>query len=262
MSRRSLSACVSWLFVPVALLLAASCGGGSSPSSASGSGAVVVQGVVLGAGAASGSLSASAGEKTASGTITVTVEGSGLTTTVSANGTFELEDVPSGTFVLVFKKDGVEMGRVTITAAGGSEVKITVQLQGTTSTTIVVVEIKVDDTGDQGGTTPSPEPSAAACLISGGRVGSGIELEGNVASGTAAAFKLSVDGERAGGLVDVSASAASFKCNGGGKPTDAECKASLKAGAKVHVRGTLMTCSGTAAAVTASQVTVQKGSND
>ena len=64
---------------------------------------------------------------------------------------------------------------------------------------------------------------------------------------------------RSGTPVDVSASSASFRCIGGAKAaTDAECKASVKAGAKVHVRGTLMTCTPSAAQVTAVEVKVQK----
>ena len=256
MQYRSLVSCVAVL---AALVVAAACGGGSSPSSASGPGSVVVRGVVLGAGAsgvASGELAASAGVKASGGTITVTVEQTGTTTTVSANGTFELEGVPSGTFTLVFKKDGVEIGRVTITAGDGSEVKITVQVQGsTTNTTIIVVEIKVEN-----GTSPSPSPSASpnACLISGGTVGSGIELEGNVDSGTADAFKMKVNGERSSGIVTVNASGASYKCNGDPKISETECRKQLKGGSKVHVSGRLDTCDAIAATATANQVTIQK----
>ena len=89
-------------------------------------------------------------------------------------------------------------------------------------------------------------------------MGQGIELEGDVSSGTYAAFKMAVNG-RASTPVDVNASSASFRCIGGAKAaTDAECKASVKAGAKVHVRGTLMTCTTSAAQVTAAEVKVQK----
>jgi len=67
-----------------------------------------------------------------------------------------------------------------------------------------------------------------------------------------------VNGQRAG-IVDVSASSAAYKCNGGGKNalTDAQCKATLTTGARVHVRGTLMTCTATAATATASEVKLQ-----
>jgi hypothetical protein len=46
---------------------------------------------------------------------------------------------------------------------------------------------------------------------------------------------------------------------GGAKTSsDAECKASVKSGAKVHVSGTLMTCTTSTANVTATEVKVQK----
>jgi hypothetical protein len=240
--------------VIVLAVVAAACGG-SSPSSPSGSGSVGIQGVVLPGGSASVGLGASAGSKvaTSAGQVTVTIEGTGISTSVSANGTFELEGVPAGTFTLIFQKDGLEIGRVVITASDGAEVKIVVQIQ---VSGVIVVDIKIEGQNgtDSGGTT------TATCLISGGKVGSGIELEGDVSSGAYAAFEMAVNGERSSGLVDVKASSASFKCNGS-KADDAECKASVKSGAKVHVRGTLMTCTTTAAQVTATEVMVQKGAD-
>jgi hypothetical protein len=254
MQLRALPSCVAVL---AALVVAAACGGGSSPSSASGPGSVVVQGVVLGAaasGVASGELAASAAVKAGGGSITVTVKETGITTTVSANGTFELTGVPSGTFTLVFKKDGIDIGEVKVTAGDGSEVKITVQIQTTAAgTTLIVIEIKVENAA-----SPSPSPSASACLISGGKVGSGIELEGNVDTGTADAFQMKVNGERSSGIVDVTASGASYKCNGDPKLSETECRKQLKAGSKVHVSGRLDTCDAAAAKVTASQVMIQK----
>lgn len=247
---------LSWVVVLAALVLAAGCGG-SSPSSSSGTGSVGIQGVVLNGAASaapSAELTASSGVKAGSGSITVTIEGAGITTTVSANGTFELKGVPAGTFTLIFQKEGVEIGRVVITASDGAEVKITVQIQ---STTLVVVQLEVDDkeeTESGSGTTTTP----AACIISGGKVGSGIELEGNVSSGAYAAFVMAVNGERSSGSVDVSAASASYKCNGGDKLSDSACKATVKAGVKVHVRGTLMTCTTSSAQVTATEVMVQK----
>jgi hypothetical protein len=252
MIQRASCACVALVF---AAILSAC--GGTSPSSPSSGAGVGVQGVVMGDG---GSVAAASGghavaTTAATGKITVKVDGTTITAEVSANGTFELENVPSGTFTLVFYRDGVEIGRVVVTAPGGAEVKIVVQIQGAT---IVVIEIKVEGTGTPG-PSPSSSPSPAACLIEGGRTGQGIELEGNVSSGSYAAFKMAVNGERADALVDVSASSASFRCIGGAKaPSDAECKASVKAGAKVHVSGTLMTCTATAAQVTATEVKVQK----
>jgi hypothetical protein len=94
--------------------------------------------------------------------------------------------------------------------------------------------------------------------VNGGTVGQGIELEGNVLSGASAAVKLTANG-RSSVPVDVNASSASFKCIGSAKTTsDADCKASVKEGAKVHVRGTLMTCTSLKAEVTATEVKVQK----
>jgi hypothetical protein len=234
--------------------LSVACGGGSpsspSPSSAA---SVAIRGVVLGVSGSAGPLTASAAGTQAAGgsTITVTVEGTGLTTTVSASGTFSIEGVPGGTFTLIVKKDGVEIGRVEITAAAGSEVKITLQIQ---SSTLVVVEIKVEAPAGA-----SPSPTASACGISGGRVGAGIELEGDVDSGTSAGFQMRVNGERSSVLVGIVTSAATgFKCNGGAKLTDAQCKAAVTGGAKVHVSGRLDTCDAGGTTVSASQVMVQK----
>jgi hypothetical protein len=244
MNRRALLTCVA---VAAAVVVGAC--GGESPSSPS-SGTVLVQGVVLGDGA---SVSASSGVPIAAAKnqkVTVKVDGTSITAEVSANGTFEIKDIPSGTFTLIFLVDGVEIGRVVVTAEEGSEVKIVVQVK---DSVLVLVEIKVES----GSSGPGPSPSPTSCLVNGGRVGQGIELEGNVASGGYQLFAMSAAG--ATGLVDVSAAAASFRCIGGAKtPTEAECKLSVKAGAKVHVRGTLMTCSTAKAEVTASEVKVQK----
>jgi hypothetical protein len=95
------------------------------------------------------------------------------------------------------------------------------------------------------------------CMISGGRVGDGIELEGSVVSGGFASFLMRVQGNRSSGSVQVEAGGASFKCNGS-KGTAAECQASVKEGAKVHVSGTLTSCDLSSAAAEASRVMVQK----
>jgi hypothetical protein len=140
-------------------------------------------------------------------------------------------------------------------------VKIVVQVQ---SSTLVVVNITIDDSEVGNASGGGGATSPAACpIISGGKVGSGIELEGNVSSVLSldpAKFGMTVNGERASasGAVVVDAGAASFKCNGG-KPGSNDCKASLKAGDKVHVRGTLVRCDSAEADVTATEVMVQKG---
>jgi hypothetical protein len=233
-----------------AVVVAAGCGGNSPSSPSAGGNGVVVQGVMLGDGAAVVASSGSHPSSAKTQKVTVKVEGTTLTADVSANGTFELKGIPSGTFTLIFMSDGVEIGRIVVTAEDGSEVKIVVQVK---DSILVVIEIKVE--------SPEPvgSPSPATCIISGGKVGQGIELEGDVSSGTSAAFKMAVNGERASDLVTVNASSAAFKCIGGAKAeTDAECKLAVTSGAKVHVRGTLMSCTTADAQVTATEVKVQK----
>ena len=236
-----------WAAVVIAALIAVACGG-ESPTGANGGG-VVVQGVVMGDSASASAADTRSPQASQAKKVTVKVEGTTLTVDVNANGTFQLTGIPSGTFTLVFLADGVEVGRVVVTAGDGSEVKIVVQV---TAGQLIVVEIKVED-GSGSNTT-----NTSSCSVNGGTVGQKIELEGNVESGSSAAFKLSVNG-RAGFPIDVNAASASFKCVGGAKTsTDAECKASVKSGAKVHVSGTLMTCTASTANVTATEVKVQK----
>jgi hypothetical protein len=251
MNRRFL---LAWIAVAAAVI-APACGGGS-PSSPSGSGGVAVQGVVLGDGA---SFTASSGAKPSGAQaqkITVTVAGTSITAEVAANGTFELKGISSGSFTLIFLVDGVEIGRVVINAPDGSEVKLVVQVK---NSVLVVVEIKVETGGTAA--SPSPTPTSSACFINGGTVGQGIELEGDVTGGTFAAFKMAVNG-RADTPVDVKTSpATTFRCIGGAKAvTDAACKDSVTAKAKVHVSGKLDSCTRTplAAVVTAAEVKVQK----
>ena len=117
---------------------------------------------------------------------------------------------------------------------------------------VLAREIKLQDAGDENG----PDVDRT-CMISGGRVGDGIELEGSVVSGGFASFLMRVQGNRSSGNVQVDAGGASFKCNGS-KDTAAECQASVKAGAKVHVSGTLTTCDLSSAVAQASKVMVQK----
>lgn len=119
---------------------------------------------------------------------------------------------------------------------------------------VLALEIKLQG-GDDDGDTPN------ACMINGGRPTERIELEGKVISGTSASFVLQVQGNRAGGPVQVDASTASFQCSpssGPNAPTPAQCQASVKEGAQVHVRGTLLTCDQTSASVKADKVIVQK----
>jgi hypothetical protein len=249
MNRRVL---LAWIALAAAVI-APACGGGS-PSSPSGSGGVAVKGVVVGDGT-SFTASSGAGPSAAQAQkITVTVAGTSITAEVSANGTFELKGIPSGSFTLVFLVDGIKIGEVLISAPEGSEVKLVVQVK---NSVLVVVEIKVDAAGPVASSSPSP--TSSACMVNGGTVGQDIELEGDANSVTSAGFKLAVNG-RAGTPVDVSTSSATtFRCIGGAKvPTDAECKASFKDGAKVHVSGRLDSCTPLAAVVAAAEVKVQK----
>ncbi len=237
------------MVVVAGALLAGGCGS-DSPTASDASG-VVVEGGVMG-GAASVSAADVQTSSAAAKKLTVKVEGTTLTVDVSANGTFKLEGVPSGTFTLVFLQDGVEIGRVVVTAGDDMEVKIVVQVTGAT---IVVVELKVE-----GRDVDKPTPSSgSSCGVNGASLGQGIELEGDVSSGNSSTFKLSVNG-RASFPIDVNAASASYRCVGQAKASsDAECKANVKAGAKVHVSGSLASCTAASATVTASEVMVQKG---
>jgi hypothetical protein len=204
---------------------------------------------------ASGSAGASAhsGASAAAGKMVVTVqEQPSISATVSANGTFTLEGLPSGTFTLVFTIDGTVVGTIVISGIGtDAEVKIVVQI---TPDGAILIEIKIEGQGDD--TPPGTPPTTPqACLISGGRAGSNIELEGNVASGTSTLFKLDVQGNRASALVDVNAGGASWKCVG---QSASDCRGAFKSGNKVHVRGLLTTCTTSAALVNATEVKVQK----
>lgn len=129
---------------------------------------------------------------------------------------------------------------------------------------VLAHEIKLQDDDDDGEDEDDDEDDdgdRGDCAIAGGRVGERIELQGAVASGTAAAFTLRVEGNRASSPVQVDGSSASFECSpasGPNAPTPAQCQASVAAGARVHVKGSLTTCSAAAAAVRASSVRVQK----
>ncbi len=235
-------------FILLPLLAAALTGAACGSNPASPSEAVVVRGTVLGATAGTVTAqSAGTAASSAADRITVTVqENPSLTATVSGNGTFVLEGLPLGTFTLIFMRDGVVLGTVTVTGVGdGAEVKIVVQINGST---VVLVELKIDD---------KDADQSKTCLINGGKPGESIQLEGHVASGNASSFKLSVNGNRASGLVDVNTSGpSSYQCVG--QAGKGACPPDPLVGAQVHVSGTLTSCSLSAAMVTASEVKVQK----
>ncbi len=250
MNRRAMLSCVAVLLA----LFAAACGS-NSPSSPSSSQAVNVQGVVLG-GSAAAPLTAQSNYPQANGgtgKITVTVAGTTQTTTVSASGTFEL-NVEAGTFTLVFYSNGVEIGRLEVTAQAGAQVKIVVQVQ---NTAFSVVQVKVDGEDE---TETETEGTPGSCLVAGGKENGKIELEGTASSAVdgAGKFTMTVDPDRSTSPIEVTTTGAtSFKCNGT-KLTAAECKASLKPTSKVHVSGKLVSCTTSPVPVNAAEVMVQK----
>jgi hypothetical protein len=247
MRRRAL---LTWVAV-AGVVVAAGCGGGSPSSPSTGGTGVAVQGVVLGDGAAFTASSETHSSAANAQKITVTVAGTALTAEVAANGTFVLKGIPSGTFTLVFVVDGKQIGEIAVTAGDGDEVKIVVQVKGGQLT---LLEIKVDSP------TPVGSASPKACIISGGTDGQAIELEGVKELGTWDHFRMDVNGQRAGLLVDVYASnATTFRCIGGAKTdTEKQCKDLVNdKQPMVHVRGMLQ-CQPDKADVTATEVKVQK----
>jgi hypothetical protein len=124
--------------------------------------------------------------------------------------------------------------------------------QDATGQPVLAHEIKLQGDADDDG--PDADKT---CMISGGRAGEGIQLEGSVATGSSAGFMMTVQGNRSSGSVQVDTSGATFKCNGF-KGTDAECRAKVTTGAKIHVSGMLQSCDLSTALAQASQVKVQK----
>jgi hypothetical protein len=243
----------SFLVVGVAAALAMSlsaCGGSATSPSPAG---VTLRGMAMDLSTSAAGVVSALSNASAKGTtaITVTVlEDPSLTTTISGNGSFELNGLPPGTFTLVFTRDGVEIGRVTITSVP-TEAQIDLVVKISKSGVIVVkIEINGDDETDT--------QQTANCLIAGGKVDAGIELEGSVLSATssagASAFTMTVNGQRTSGTVNVDYSGASFTCAGVKGTCDA---ALIKEGARVHVRGTLTSCSMSDAIVKASQIKFQ-----
>jgi len=117
--------------------------GGNNPAAPSPSGkGAVLRGVVLGDGASasSGGVSALA---TSRGRITVSVkENTSINTTVSANGTFELQNIPTGNFTLVFSSTTTVLGTVVVSGVpNDGQVVIVVQV---TVVTVIVVNIEIN----------------------------------------------------------------------------------------------------------------------
>lgn len=126
---------------------------------------------------------------------------------------------------------------------------------------VLAYEIKIQ-AGDDRAPAPSPTPTPRAdCMIEGGTPGRSIELQGTITEGGASSFKLAVEGGRAPSPVDVLAGGARLECtppSGPNAPTAAQCSASVRPGARVHVSGTLSACNATSAQVSADRVSVQK----
>ena len=128
------------MVVTAAALVAAACGG-NSPTSPSGTRGVVLKGVVLGA-SGTGQSGQVVAQGAGPGKITVTVkQNTSITTTVSANGTFELEGVPEGSFTLVFSSTTTVLGTVTVPAGATQEINIVVNV---TVNVVVIVKIEID----------------------------------------------------------------------------------------------------------------------
>jgi hypothetical protein len=301
-----------------------------------------LNGAFLGTGAASASGSSAAhssGVASTTGTITLSVQANpGISTTVSADGSFTLRGLPTGSFTLVFTRDGVPLGTLRFQSVmANQELTITVDIvadaivlleqrrngigHGDTEIEGLVEQVLVLNTAGEsrflidrrtvvarpgqtairkgnssrsvsdvtagvrvhvkgvwleveGSVQPvlaheivlqdggvDGEARRTGCMINGGTVGGGVELEGSILSGNAAAFRLTVNGNRASAPVDVTAGGASFACtpnSGPNAPTTEQCRASAAPGAKVHVSGRLNTCSATSAQVSATGVRVQK----
>jgi hypothetical protein len=129
------------MVVTAAALVAPACGG-NSPASPSGTRGVVLKGVVLGASGTSGQAGQVAAQGAGSGKITVTVQqNTSITTTVSANGTFELEGVPEGSFTLVFSSTTTVLGTVTVPGGATQEINIVVNV---TVNVVVIVKVEID----------------------------------------------------------------------------------------------------------------------
>lgn len=259
----------------IALLVAAfglslaSCGGGpTSPS-----GAAILHGTVFdetvgasqapAASEAGGVPAQSTGSSSSAADVTVSIqEAPGRTATVGKDGTFTLSGLPTGKITLLFSRNGRQLGTITIEdVTAGEQLDIKVKVRGNGVTMIDLQRTAAAASPSPSG-SPSASPSSALCMIDGGRVGAGIELEGSVAegTGTAGSFKLQVQGNRSAGLVAIDANGATFQCHpasGPNAPTPDACKASVKPDAKVHASGMLEACNASTASAHASKIIVQ-----
>jgi hypothetical protein len=153
MCRRSVVVLLSLL---MAFLPLAGCGGNNPASpSPSGKGAVL-RGVVVGEGASASSGDVSAKSTSAGGTKVSVQENTAITTTVRSNGTFELDNIPTGNFTLVFSNGTTVLGTVRVRGVpDDGQVVIIVQI---TIITVIVINIEINgvpvppgDDDDDGG---------------------------------------------------------------------------------------------------------------
>ncbi len=120
----------------LSLMTLTACGGGSgNPVGPSASGGVVLAGTVVGA-TTSSSLAFGATSTPATpsitGAVTISVQESpAISTTVGADSSFSLRGLPTGSFTLVFTRDGVRLGALSFTSVlPNQELNITVNLTG------------------------------------------------------------------------------------------------------------------------------------
>jgi hypothetical protein len=227
--------------------------GSDNPASPSASGSVTLEGVLLGEGAAFTASDDDGSGDSNDGPITVEIVGTELSVTISGNGTFKIDEIPEGGITVRFTQDGDVLAEFSIPyAAEGTTVKIVVRKQGAA---IVLVDLDMED--DDDGDDPD-DTTGASCVVNGGRQGDRIELEGNVASVEGTDFDL--DTNRSSQPVHVLAEQGDYRCNGN-TAGDGECWEAAGPGAKVHVRGTLTTCTANEAEVTATEVKVQKAAS-
>lgn len=128
----------------LAILLVLACGGSPAGPSESGAGTtgVSLDGMVLGAtGSSNGS-----GTNALAGEIVVSVlENPAVRVMVGPDGSFTLRGLPSGSFTLIFTRDGVELGRFVFSEVSpNQQITVTVQLNGSS---LVVVEEKRNGIG-------------------------------------------------------------------------------------------------------------------
>lgn len=241
-------------FVAVIAVLAfrlAACGG--NPAGPSNEG-VTLEGTVVGSTFGTASV-----RSTSAAVLTVVVADHPEMTTTIVNGRFTLRGLPEGTFTLIFRSDRTEIGRLPFgDVTPNQSITVTVAIS---ATSVSLVSEQRNGGGQAGPQAPQPGATpGATCMINGGRVLDGIELEGRVASGAYPAFTMTVNGNRASGPVTVDATLATVQCspaNGPNAPTVAQCQARVSGTQRIHVRGTLSACTLTTATVAANRVIVQ-----